>query len=167
MSIVKYQLTLMRGPSGCGKSTKAREILADWYMYEKDVNLQGHIFSTDDYWYRLDPTVYNFQVEHLGAAHKWNQNRVKEEMTNGNPLVIVDNTNIQYWEMKPYVELTNEYGYRVSFEEPTTEWAFNPEVLANKTQHNVPIATLRRMVNNYSWDATIEKVMESTPPTYK
>ena len=40
-------------------------------------------------------------------------------------LVVVDNTNVEYWEMKKYFNLANRNGYRVIIAEPKTSWKLN------------------------------------------
>ncbi|NXK52875.1 N42L2 protein, partial [Chauna torquata] len=51
----------------------------------------------------------------------------KQAMELGKSPIIIDNTNTQAWEMKPYVEVALEKGYRVEFHEPDTWWKFDPE----------------------------------------
>ncbi|XP_038618087.1 NEDD4-binding protein 2-like 1 isoform X2 [Tachyglossus aculeatus] len=62
---------------------------------------QALIFSTDDFFVREDGT-YEFNPDFLGEAHKWNQERARTAMRNGESPVIIDNTNLQSWEMRPY-----------------------------------------------------------------
>ncbi|MCJ8740362.1 hypothetical protein PDJAM_G00058070 [Pangasius djambal] len=109
-------LILMRGVPGSGKSTLARQISAS--------GPSGLILSTDDYFYQKDG--YHFEPTLLGAAHDWNQNRAKKAMLNGHTPVIIDNTNVQAWEMKPYVRVALETGYRVEFVEPDSSWKRDP-----------------------------------------
>ena len=67
---------------------------------------------------------YQFDVTRLKDAHQWCQDSVKEEMTwdehpeieflsAGVSKIVVSNTFTQEWEMKPYFELAEKYGYRV------------------------------------------------------
>ncbi|KAM9853702.1 uncharacterized protein n4bp2l2 isoform 2-T2 [Aulostomus maculatus] len=109
-------LILMRGLPGSGKSTMARELLST------DPN--GLILSTDDFFAYQDG--YCYEAGQLGAAHEWNQRRAKDAMYDGRSPIIIDNTNIQAWEMKPYVQMALERGYQVDFCEPNTSWKFDP-----------------------------------------
>ncbi len=43
--------------------------------------------------------------------------------------VIIDNTNVKYWEIKPYVTIASKYNYIVLVIEPRTTHKFNPEQL--------------------------------------
>ncbi|XP_053728724.1 NEDD4-binding protein 2-like 2 isoform X1 [Synchiropus splendidus] len=108
-------LILMRGLPGSGKSTLARELCT---------GPSGLILSTDDYFDNTDG--YRYDAGLLGAAHKWNQDRAEEAMREGRTPIIIDNTNTQAWEMKPYVHMALDYSYRVDFCEPDTSWKFDP-----------------------------------------
>uniref|UniRef100_A0A6I8Q7F6 NEDD4-binding protein 2-like 1 n=1 Tax=Xenopus tropicalis TaxID=8364 RepID=A0A6I8Q7F6_XENTR len=59
------------------------------------------VFSTDEY-FLMDDGTYLFDHEMLPEAHKWNQKRARKAMSKGKTPIIIDNTNIQAWEMKPY-----------------------------------------------------------------
>ncbi|XP_054681700.1 NEDD4-binding protein 2-like 2 isoform X2 [Grus americana] len=112
-------LVILRGLPGSGKSTLSRILLGE--------SRDGIIFSTDDYFRQQDG--YTYSAAQLGDAHDWNQKRAKQAMEQGKSPVIIDNTNTQAWEMKPYVEVALEKGYRVEFHEPDTWWKFDPEEL--------------------------------------
>ncbi|PKK27487.1 NEDD4 binding protein 2-like 1 [Columba livia] len=58
------------------------------------------VLSTDDYF--IENGVYMFEPDLLEDAHKWNQKRARKAMKNGKSPVIIDNTNIHAWEMKPF-----------------------------------------------------------------
>ncbi|XP_048197499.1 NEDD4-binding protein 2-like 2 isoform X1 [Perognathus longimembris pacificus] len=88
-------LILLRGLPGSGKTTLSRILLGQ--------SRDGIVFSTDDYFHHQDG--YRYNVNQLGDAHDWNQNRAKQAIDQGRSPVIIDNTNTQAWEMKPYVEM--------------------------------------------------------------
>ncbi|XP_052610568.1 uncharacterized protein LOC128120508 isoform X3 [Peromyscus californicus insignis] len=112
-------LILLRGLPGSGKTTLSRILLGQ--------SRDGIVFSTDDYFHHQDG--YRYNVNQLGDAHDWNQSRAKQAIDQGRSPVIIDNTNTQAWEMKPYVEMAIGKGYRVEFHEPETWWKFDPEEL--------------------------------------
>ncbi|KAF4019858.1 hypothetical protein G4228_011498 [Cervus hanglu yarkandensis] len=120
-SYVGLVLVLLRGLPGSGKSFLARTLQED--------NPSGVILSTDDYFYINGQ--YQFDVRYLGEAHEWNQNRAKEAFEKKVSPVIIDNTNLQAWEMKPYVALSQKHKYKVLFREPDTWWKFKPKELAS------------------------------------
>ncbi|KAF5899601.1 NEDD4-binding protein 2-like 2, partial [Clarias magur] len=109
-------LIMMRGLPGSGKSTLARQVSSS--------GPSGLVLSTDDYFYQMDG--YRFDPTLLGAAHDWNQNRAKKAMLDRRTPVVIDNTNLRAWEMKPYVSMALDTGYRVEFVEPETSWKCDP-----------------------------------------
>ncbi|KAM6447534.1 uncharacterized protein PHA67_020104 isoform 2-T5 [Liasis olivaceus] len=116
----KKQLLILRGLPGSGKTTLSHILLGQ--------SCNGIVFSTDDYFHQING-CWAYNVSQLSAAHEWNQNRAKEAMDLGRSPIIIDNTNTQAWEMKPYVKAALEKGYDVEFHEPDTWWKFNPEEL--------------------------------------
>ncbi|XP_029948738.1 NEDD4-binding protein 2 [Salarias fasciatus] len=150
-------LVLLRGAPGSGKSTLARALL--------DHNRGGVVLSTDDYFirngrYAFDPTA-------LGEAHDWNHKRAKEAFERGNNPIIIDNTNMQGWEMKPYVAQALRHGYKVLFREPDTWWKNKPRELERRTAHDVPVETIRRMLSGYERFVTVQGIMGSHMPEWK
>lgn len=104
----KRTLVLMRGLPGSGKSTLAKSIALDHLRYGGSSVV---ICSTDDYHFIDDR--YVFQPHMLGTYHRQNQLRVKYHMYIGIELIIVDNTNVQRKDMKPYLDYAEELVYKV------------------------------------------------------
>jgi predicted kinase len=92
------ELYLVRGLPGSGKSTLAK-------------SLGGKHFEADMYFIR--DGEYEFDTTKLKEAHEWCRSSVGGLMINEEPKLVVSNTFTQEWEMKPYYELANRYGYRV------------------------------------------------------
>ncbi|MEE6472503.1 hypothetical protein FKM82_009626 [Ascaphus truei] len=84
---------LLRGLPGSGKSSLARKLKRDFPS--------ALVFSTDDF-FIMDDGTYLFNQNLLQEAHKWNRKRASKAMKRGKTPIIIDNTNIQAWEMKPY-----------------------------------------------------------------
>ncbi|XP_030596469.1 NEDD4-binding protein 2 [Archocentrus centrarchus] len=150
-------LVLLRGAPGSGKSTLARTLL--------EHNPGGAVLSTDDYFtrngeYQFDPTA-------LGEAHEWNHKRAKEAFEKGTNPIIIDNTNMQGWEMKPYVAQALKHGYRVLFREPDTWWKHKPKELVRRTTHSVHVESIRRMLEGYERFVTVQSIMRSQMPELK
>lgn len=97
-------LYLLRGLPGSGKSTLAEQ-------------LGGSHFETDKYFIG-ENGEYNFDGSKLKEAHQWCQDSVANAMvlnhtTGENETIVVSNTFTQEWEMKPYMDMAKNWGYRV------------------------------------------------------
>jgi predicted kinase len=97
-------LYLIRGIPGSGKSTLARQ-------------LAYYVFEADDY-FKKDGE-YVFVPADIGKAHAECQRKVEERMDidAGDPwedsTIAVSNTFTRLWEMQPYKDLAEKYGYTV------------------------------------------------------
>uniref|UniRef100_A0A8C9YUW6 NEDD4 binding protein 2-like 2 n=1 Tax=Sander lucioperca TaxID=283035 RepID=A0A8C9YUW6_SANLU len=78
-------------------------------------------------------------------------------MHDGRSPIIIDNTNTQAWEMKPYVKMALERGYKVDFCEPDTSWKFDPYELEN--------ATTNQSKASYTLEASRERFTASVRRT--
>jgi hypothetical protein len=104
------ELFLLRGLPGSGKSTLANSI--------------GGIHMEADMYFINHEGEYEFDVSKLKHAHQWCQDAVEgamrynsypevERLNGGFDRVVVSNTFTQEWEMQPYYDLAEKYGYRV------------------------------------------------------
>ncbi|XP_078078355.1 uncharacterized protein LOC144499779 [Mustelus asterias] len=148
------ELVFMRGPPGSGKSTLSRLLLGQ--------NPNGVVLSTDDYFCRNGG--YWFDPSFLGEAHEWNQNRAKQSMDEGRSPIIIDNTNIQAWEMKPYAQMAVERCYRVSFREPETWWKFNVLELEKRNKHRVSREKIIQMMERFEYPISSDIVLNAVEP---
>ncbi len=143
------KLILMRGLSGSGKSTKAE-------------SFGGKVFSTDDFF--MVDGEYQFDFSVIAQAHQWNELRTFNAMENGTPVVVVDNTNTQFWQMKSYVKKAIELGYEIEFALPETPWAWDVAELTKRKSHGVPEEVISKTLYWFEKDATVEKVLQSINP---
>jgi NEDD4-binding protein 2 len=143
------KMIIMRGLPGSGKSTKAREL-----------GVGGIVLGSDDFW---GPN-YDFDKLKIGEAHRWNQNRVLEALEQGITPIVVDNTNVSFYEFRPYVEMAQKYKYDVEYVESDSSWKFNTEELAQRNQHNVPLDIIQQMLNRWDYNPTNEDVLKSKAP---
>jgi len=102
-NIMDKKLYIVRGLPGSGKTTFAK-------------TLGGVHFEADQYF--MVDGEYKFDVTKLKNAHSWCQTQVSNAMllnytANINNVIVVSNTFTQEWEMTPYVEMANEWGYTV------------------------------------------------------
>lgn len=119
-------LFLLRGLPGAGKSTLADSLGIDY--------VEADMFFMQD-------GEYKFDGAKLKEAHEWCQDRVRKIMELGMS-VAVANTFTQEWEMEPYLEMAEEFGYRV-----------NSLIVENRhggeNTHGVPEEALTRMRNRF------------------
>jgi predicted kinase len=121
------ELFLLRGLPGSGKSTLAK-------------SLGGKYFEADMYFVR--DGEYQFDATKLKDAHEWCRLSVGGRMINEEPKLVVSNTFTQEWEMKPYYELAERYGYRVySLVVENRHGGIN--------EHGVPEEKLEQMKNRF------------------
>nr|XP_032637802.1 NEDD4-binding protein 2 isoform X7 [Chelonoidis abingdonii] len=78
--------------------------------------------------------------------------------------IIIDNTNIQAWEMKPYVALSQQYKYKVMFREPDTWWKFKPKELERRNIHGISKEKIKRMLEHYERCLTVNSILNSAIP---
>ncbi|XP_078729148.1 uncharacterized protein LOC144944664 [Lampetra fluviatilis] len=147
----KKLLFLLRGPPGSGKSTLARELLSE--------GPNGVVLSTDQFF--CHNGRYEYNASQLEAAHTWNHQQAEKAMKLGKSPVIIDNTNLNFWEMKPYVLAALEHTYKVIFKEPKTQWLLNANQLARRNTHGVTVEKIKRMLLRFERPASIDKVLNS------
>jgi predicted kinase len=124
-------LFLLRGLPSSGKTTLAKTL---------EVSLPNAIaYAADDFHYDENGN-YNWKPDNVHKAHVWCQHCVMKVMEVGAENIIVHNTNTSEREMKPYLELAEEYGYNVTslIVEKRHE---------NLNSHNVPEEVVDKMEN--------------------
>ena len=121
------ELFLLRGLPGSGKSTLAK-------------SLGGKHLEADMYFIDSEGE-YKFDADKLKRAHNWCQSNTELAMALGEKIV-VSNTFTQEWEMKPYFELAEKFGYRVY-----------TLIVENRhggiNEHGVPEEKLEQMKNRF------------------
>lgn len=153
-------LVIMRGVSGSGKSTAARRMAQE---------RGGVIFSTDDYFER--DGGYKFDPKMLPAYHAMNQRRADEAMASGLSPILIDNTNTQAWEMKPYVEAAKRHGYEVEIAEPGSPGfpaADFKEIMrrqgGREEGKSMPEEVVRRMTDRFQKGLSVDDILASRSP---
>jgi predicted kinase len=92
-------LYIVRGIPGSGKSTFAKQ-------------LTSNVFEADHYFIDNEGN-YNFDPSKIKDAHKDCQDNVRYAMESSITKIAVSNTSTQEWELQPYFELSEKYGYTV------------------------------------------------------
>jgi predicted kinase len=80
------------------------------------------------------------------------------------PCIIVDNTNTQAWEMRPYVEAANAHGYAVEIHQPDPV-SFD-EIMRRQNERAdsnkaLPAEVVQRMMARFEHNVTIENILNS------
>jgi predicted kinase len=129
-------LILVRGLPGSGKSTFANHMWSEYAVCEADkffIDSEGN---------------YKFDATKLKEAHEWCRNEVEIRMKDNQantqfyPEIVVSNTFTQEWEMQPYFDLAEKYGYK------TTSLIMENRH-GSKNVHGCPEETLDRMANRF------------------
>lgn len=148
------ELILLRGVSGSGKSTLAKQYAG-----------RGVVFSTDDFF--MKDGKYQFDPSKIGINHQLNQKRTEDAMIKGISPIIIDNTNLQGWEMKPYVELADKYEYNVKILETDPidiEELVRRQEKRKDINKNLPRETLERMLDRYQRGLSLNDIRQSKRP---
>ena len=127
-------LILLRGLPGSGKTTLGEVILH--LPNNKLKPLSADDFFTDKH------GNYNFDATKLKEAHNDCQQRCANLMQHDAVKIVVSNTFTQEWEMKPYFEMAERYGYRVHS-------VIVENRHGNQNVHNVPEDKLEIMKNRF------------------
>lgn len=154
-------LYIMRGIPGAGKSTKANELVGEGVIHSTDTLIE----ATGDYAGHFAKMVESGNWSAHGKMHHKNFLNAKASMLEGVTPVIVDNTNIKTNEPKKYVKAALEMGFaneNIKFIDVGTGGLL-AEALAERNTHNVPLATIKRMIASHKGvgNLTIENVMAS------
>lgn len=99
---MEKELYIVRGLPGSGKSTFAKTLVKKDYCHK-----EADMFFVDR------DGNYNFNPSQIKDAHKWCQDEIEFVMKYDHSPLVVSNTFTQEWEMKPYFELAEKYGYKV------------------------------------------------------
>ena len=125
---------IMRGVPGSGKSEVAKQLA-------KEI---GAIHSTDDFFYVNGE--YRFDPGRLQENHDRNFEAFCQSLHQGIPVVICDNTNMRHLHFQRYVDAAKQAGYLVAIVVIPRP---KPEVAAQRTVHNVPVAVIQRMISRW------------------
>lgn len=126
--IMEKNLIIVRGIPGSGKTTFAGII-------------SKAICSADD-WFMRDGK-YTWKPENVGTAHAWSQRKCRRFMKANVERIVVANTSTTEREMKPYMDLARQFGYKVFSIIVETRHG-------NKSVHNVPEESLEKMRARFS-----------------
>ncbi|GGI84229.1 hypothetical protein GCM10007978_22430 [Shewanella hanedai] len=139
---------IMRGLPGSGKSHWVEEFVASQPIEIRSRVFGSGYFSTDNYFYRNGQ--YQFDARRLSEYHQKNLAGFIQALSEREPLVICDNTNLAKWESIAYETAARSHGYQVrlvligSPESPDHQ-----ALCAKRNRHGVPLAQIERMANQF------------------
>jgi len=122
------KVIIMRGIPGAGKSTHANDNYPN-----------AAVVSADDY--HMIDSEYRFNQVNVKVAHDDCLRRFVELLQGTKRDIIVDNTNIQAWEIAVYYRLAELYKAHVEI----VRVEVNPYVAARRSVHKVPLKVVLRM----------------------
>lgn len=99
------------------------------------------VISADDYF--MKDGKYEFDASKLSQAHSDCQSRTQSAMEFELPIICVANTFTTEWEMRPYFDLAETFGYRVF-----TIVIENRH--GNESVHDVPESTLLKQKSRFN-----------------
>ena len=143
-------LVLLRGLPGSGKSMLAENLL--------NGSRNGVILSADQYFIDKRDRIYKFDPFLLPLAHEATQKNAQSCISKGVSPIIIDNTNLESWEMKPYVIMAHKAGYKIFLLEPETPWKMNIKELSKKNKHGVPREKIQMMATRFE-NVTVENLI--------
>ena len=132
----------MRGIPGSGKSTYVNKHYPEAYVCSAD-NYFEEVADLNDTSY-----LEEFQPWLVGKAHQhcWGS-FIHAVVVMDEPLVVVDNTNVNKWEYENYVLLAEQLGYEVEI--ITTDMSESAEVYHERNTHGVPLEVIQRMLSEF------------------
>ena len=142
-------LFVMRGIQGSGKSFLAKSLVKN-----------GQIFSADDY-FSIEGK-YNWTIEKLSDAHKWNSKRVFQAIKSNISPIVIDNTNITLKDLrrlKNIIVEAQKNNYNIEIVETDTPWRFDVDELCKRNIHNVPRETIKNKVREYVKDVKLKDIL--------
>ena len=170
---------LMRGLPACGKSHMARRL----------AGTTGVVLETDQYFYSQvgnNPQQYDYSEALLPAAREWNLSRFREAIAQGISPIVVDRGNGRNPETLEYAAYAVDHGYDVELAEPDSSWWQELRVLlkyqqyvdaklfdawaqkladATRDTHRVSASTIRRWMNGWRLDLTVEDILKQRDPS--
>ncbi|KAL7021560.1 hypothetical protein ACKWTF_011927 [Chironomus riparius] len=146
---------ILRGLPGSGKSYIGKRLIEDTI---RD-NFEEHVISADDYFFRNGK--YSYDASKISEAHQNAQRQFFNRANKGYSPLVVDNTNLQSWEMFPYIQAAIQYGYSIEIMEPVTPWKWTAHKLAQKNKHNVPMDKIKKMMDNYDRITTVKELAKN------
>lgn len=157
------ELVIMRGVPGAGKSTEVNKLIGEGVVHSTDTLIEMR--GDGAYAKHFAAMVESGDWSAHSRVHHQNFVNAKFSMEMGVSPVIVDNTNIRANESKKYVKAALEMGFsEANIKVVDVGYGgCTAEVLAERNTHNVPLATIKKMMSSHRGvgPLTVKKILES------
>ncbi|MCX6744743.1 MAG: AAA family ATPase [Candidatus Parcubacteria bacterium] len=131
---MEKQIIIMRGLSGSGKST-----------YHKKYYPEAVVCSADEFFITPTDGEYKHDPAMIGQAHQQCFAKFLNAVAEGQPVIVVDNTNIQRWEVSPYYMTGMVFGYQVLI----VTIDCTPQTATQRGIHGTPIERNQQYYQNF------------------
>ena len=146
----RKSLILMRGVPGSGKSSLAKKI-SDEY---------GAAITSADFYFYNSQGVYFFDRDRLTEAHDYCFKETMNYAEANMKLIIVDNTNLEVWEMLRYAKIAKDYKYHLMLVEPLTPWKYDAKKCARYNNHGVTRESIENCLARFDRRITAYGLMQ-------
>ena len=140
-----HDVIILRGLPGSGKST-----LIDNSTEHKKGQLS--LCSADSFFTDNLTGEYRFDIDKLSSAHEACINQFVDNLLTNRPIIVVDNTNSQFWEYALYKCLAKCFGYKCSILELICPDEEVLKVYHKRNRHNVVYDVIVAMRNRWETD---------------
>lgn len=135
------KVIIVRGIPGSGKST-----------YVKENFPKAQVCSADSFHVDKETGEYRYDFRKAGEAHATCLYNFIMALKLGRSEIVVDNTNIQYWEYRNYIEIAELAGYDVEVHETRLTDIRDVREAAERCTHGVPWGIIGEMAMNFNDD---------------
>ena len=148
-------LILIRGLSSSGKTD-----LADIIVGESEDRMS---LSVQDF-FVSDEGEYHFEPAQLKPAHEWCVDSCEDLLSEGHSVVVVHNCFTRKWEVDPYMELGNRFGYRIHVIN-LYDRGLNDLELSQVNVHDINPNTIQKQ--RQRWDKDVYRNKSSKNATWR
>lgn len=150
----------MRGVSGAGKSTAVKSLVETFKdkpfaIHSTDTVIEREYGGIEGYRALFEKMHETKNFGALGNAHKMNQKEVWDSCQAGIQNVIVDNTNLQRWEFKPYIQAGENFNYEIIIHN-IQYGELTAQELADRNSHDVPVEIIEKMIRKFDSNPNME-----------